>query len=274
MRSIQRVLRGTTDLSEDVNDFSTDPVPFAYTEGEYVYVGAEVPFNQLWIEPGAPNAAAASISVDVWWAQRWAAVVDLADGTKTGSASLAKAGRVQWALDQHKGWDSEYDSARIEGLEGTAIYGMYWLRLSWNASLTGSTTLKYVGQKFSTDGDLFGRYPDLNKSALMTSFKTGKTDWNDQAYMAAEIIARDLMARKIILARGQIFDHSRMLEPSVHKTAELIYRGFGMPYEPMRQRAERDYEKAMNKDFFRVDRDRDGRLSDRDKRHSTSWMTR
>ncbi len=272
MRSIQRVLHQASDVSEAVNDFRTGAAAFAYTAGEYLYVGAEVPFNQLWIEPGTANAAAAAVAVEVWWANAWVSVVDLVDGTRVSSAPLAQAGRVQWALNISKGWDREQESARVTGLSGTNIYWMYWLRMSWSASL--SATLKYVGQRFSADTDLYGYYPDLNNAALKTSFAAGKTDWVEQAYMSAEIIARDLIGRKIIMARGQIFDHARMLEPSVHKTAELIYRGLGQAFEPNRLAAARDYAASMNRDFFRVDANADGHLEPRDKRMSTSYMTR
>lgn len=274
MRSIQRVVHNTTDVSEAVNDFRTGAAAFAYTTGEYLYVGAEVPFNQLWIEPGVANAAAAAVSVDVWWAQAWTPVVDLVDGTRAATAPLAQAGRVQWSLNIQKGWDREDESARVTGLDGTAIYWMYWLRMSWTQTLTPGATLKYLGQRFSSDNDLYGYYPDLNNAALKASFAANKVDWNEQAYMAAEIIARDLIGRKIILARGQIFDHSRVLEPSAHKTAELIYRGLGRAFEPNRVAAARDYAASMNRDFFRVDANADGHFGQRDKRLSTSFMTR
>lgn len=274
MRTIQRVLHQTTDISQVVNDFRDGSYAFAYTAGQYLYVGGEVPFNQLWVEPLTFNSVASVLSVSTWWARSWVPVVDLVDGTSPAGKGLARAGRVQWALDRVKGWDVEEDSADVTGLSGTAIYWMYWLRMSWSATLSSSTKLAYVGQRFSSDLDLFGSYPDLNNADLMTSFAAGKTDWGEQAYMAAEAIARTLIGRKIILSRGQIFDDARLVEPSVHKTAELVYRGMGKAFEANRLAAAQDYAKAMNQDFFRVDRNGDGRLDAGDKRHSTSFLTR
>lgn len=277
MRSTQRVLHGTSDISEIVNDFRTPAYTFAYTlGGDALYIGSEVPFNQIWIEPTAPNAIAADVAVQVWWSNAWNAVVDIHDGTKTlgGTKSLAQAGRIQWNLDRLKGWDVEEESDDVDGLSGTQIYGFYWLKLTWTATLTPSTSLKFIGQRFSRDTDLYGFYPDLNNSAMQESFAADKANWNEQAYMSADVIVRDLIARKIILARGQIFDHSRFLDASIHKTAELIYRAMGKPFAENRAEAAKSYAAAMNKDFFRIDRNADGRLDPREKAESTTFLSR
>lgn len=277
MRSTQRVLHGTTDISEIVNDFLGSGYVFAYTTaGGALYIGAEVPFNQIWIEPTVVNAVAANLTVKAWWSGAWQSVVDLHDGTKAqgGTASLAQAGRVQWSLDRLKGWDIVDTSDDVTGLEGTEIYQMFWLKLTWSANLTATTKLKFIGQKFSRDVDLYGIYPDLNNAGMLASFASGKTTWIDQAYTAADAIVRDLISRKIVRARGQIFDHARFLDASIHKTAEIIYRGMGPAFEPQRKSASEDYSKAMNKDFFRVDANADGRLDPQEKNVSTSFLSR
>jgi hypothetical protein len=277
MFSIQRVLHGTTDISQTINDFRTGAYTFAYQAGQYLYLGSEKPFNNLYFEVGTANDQASVASVDIFWGVAWHAAVDVIDDTAAAGASLAESGRISWSTDIFKGWDLIDRPAQYSALGVTAeIYWMYWARLKWSADLNASTTLKYLGQKFSDDTALFSYYPDLKSSDVMTAYGAGaaKSDWNEQAYMAAEIIIRELMAKKIILARGQIFDWTRFLEPSCHKVAELVYRGLGSAFDARREAAAKDYKAAMNRDFFRVDVDQDGQLSPRDKAYSQTFMTR
>lgn len=269
------MLHGTTDLSLAVNDYRAGEAAFAYASGDYLYIASEVPFNNLWFEMGTVNALAATVSVEVFFGQTWYAAVDIVDQTLLSGASLGQSGRIAWTLNRLYGWDLIQDPNLYTGLGVTLpVYWMYWARLSWSASMTAETTLKYIGQKFSLDTDLTAYYPDLASSDLMAAFQSGKTDWKEQAFMAAEAIVRDLIGRKIIRSRGQIFDWSRLTLPSVHKVAELIYRGLGKAYEDNRAAAHKDYSDAMNRDFFRVDADLDGHLDPCDKWRSQTFMTR
>ncbi len=151
---------------------------------------------------------------------------------------------------------------------------MYWVRFSWDHTLTATMTLKYLGQRFSSDSELTSYYPDLANTNLMASFGAGKVDWIEQAYMAGEMIIRDLMSRKIVVARGQVFDWARFTEASCHKVAEIIYRGCGSAYDDNRKGAADDYKAAMNKDYFRVDINQDGALEPLEKNISQTFMTR
>jgi len=274
MLSIQRVLHGTTDLSAAVNDYRAATAAFAYTTGGYLYVASEAPFNALFFDIGSANAAVAALTVELWWSNGWYAAVDVVDETKVGSASLGQSGRVTFSPNRLYGWQIEADSANVTGLSSTAIYDMYWARLSWSANLTGSTTLKYVGQKFASDTELSSFYPELSNAALMESFEAGKTSWDEQHFMAAEFIARDLIARKVIASRAALLDWSRLTEAACHKAAEIIYRPFGDAYETRRAAAARDYKAAMNGDFFRADLNANGRLEPAEKSFSVGWMTR
>jgi len=269
------VLHDATDLSLAVNDYRADEAAFAYADGDYLYIASEVPFNNLWFETGTVNAIATTVSVEVFFGQTWYDVVDIVDQTLLSGASLGQSGRISWTLNRLYGWDLVQDPNLYVGLGVTLpIYWMYWARLSWSASMTAETALKYIGQKFSGDSELTGAYPDLANANLKTLFQSGKTTWDEQSFMAAETIVRELVGRKIIRSRGQIFDWARLTEPSIHKTAEIIYRGLGSNHETRRQAAASDFSKAMNRDFFRVDADLDGRLDPCDKWRSQTFMTR
>lgn len=277
MLTTQRVIHAATDISVKVNEFRAVNYTFAYTAGQYLYVGSEMPFNHLHFElaSGGANAVASAASVALWWNTAWVAAVDVVDQTTDaagGTKSLAQSGRITWTCNIDSGWSQAVKASDVTGLSAFNIYELYWARLAWVSSLTSTTALSYIGQKFAADTDLFGYYPDLNNTTMMGRFRSGKTDWNEQHFMAAERIARDLIARKLIFSRSQIFDCGRLLEAGVHKAAQLIYAGLGQGFAANFAAASKAYEAAMNSDNFRLSRSE--RLTESDKAHSTTFGTR
>ncbi len=270
MRFEQRVIFNTTDISETVNDFRSGTASFAYTAGQYVYIGSLVPFNNLFFEVGSANDVASALSVDVWWGDTWAPVVDLHDGTN----GLFNSGRIVWSTEIDQGWDDERESEDIPGLSGTKIYNMYWARFSWSATMNVATTIKYIGQKFADDDILASYYPDLTLAAIKEQFETGKTTWDEQHYMAAQIIVNDLKKRNIIVGRGQILDYSDFEQAACHKLAETVYRAFGPSYFDQLAIAAKDYEKHLNLPFAKVDKLLNARLEPVERVFSTRFMTR
>jgi len=271
MRHDQRVIYASTDISAKVNDFRAGTQSFSYTTGTYLYVAAVLPFNHLWFEMGTVNATAAiTPTIEIWFGNAWVPAVDVIDET----LGLTLSGRLSWATDRLKGWDPEQSSEDVTGVTSFKIYNMFWLRISWSANFTGSPTLKYVGQKFSTDDTLYSYYPNLNNSLTLTSFESGKTDWNEQHYMAAEQIVKDLRKRNLIESRAQVLDWTLFEDASCHKVAEIVYTPLGNAYLALRQEAEAKYKAAMNMQFHSLDKNADGNLSREERRVSTSSMTR
>lgn len=270
----QRVIHGTTEISLSVNDWRTGAYTFAYQSGQYLYIGSEVPFNNLYFDIGTPNAVASTLSIQQWFARQWTDAVDIIDETSVSGVSLSKSGRINFRPHDHKGWDDIYRVSDIPELSTFNIWDFFWCRFAWNHTLTPTMTLKYMGQKFSEDGDLFVYYPDLNNSALMTAFASGKTDWNDQAFAAAEFIVRSLVSKNLIWSKGQILDANRFIEPSVHKTAEIIYSAFGSAYSNNKEAAHEAYKLAINMGRFVIDLHGDSKITRDDKRHHTMFQTR
>lgn len=266
----QRVIHQTTDISTLVNDYRTGSYTFAYQTGQYLYIGSLLPFNNLWFEVGTPNAVAATVSVSMWWGHQWVSAVDVIDGT----SGLFNTGRIQWNTDIDEGWDLEQRASDVTGLSTFEIYNMYWARLSWSANLTPTMTLKYIGQKFSTDSILYSFYPDLQQSALLAAFASGKTTWDEQHYMATDRIIGDLKKRNIIKTRSQLLDYSLFSEAGCHKVAEILYKAFGLPYDEQRAAARKYYDESLNVKFFNVDIDATGRLDPIERDISTGFMTR
>ena len=264
----QRVLHQTTDISVAVGDFRSGVYAMTYVSGQYVYIGTSCPMNNISIDMTVVSAVTPNAPViEVWWGAAWVAVVDLIDQT----SAMTVSGRLSWALDLFKGWDYEQLSTTV-GLSGTAIYNRYWMRLSWPNNFTA--TLGFIGQKFSDDVSMASLYPDLMQSNILTGFKAGKTTWNDQHFMAAEAIIKDLRRRNIILKRGQVMDWTVFEDAACHKVAEIVYQAFGAPYKEHVIAAKQRYETEMNTRVFVVDITLDGHLDEKEKINTSGWMVR
>lgn len=271
----QRVLHNTNDVSVAVNDFRSAAYTFAYATGDYLYIGCECPFGNLWFDVATANDVTAACAVQYWDGTRWVDAVDVMDETAAGGKSLAQSGRISWNVNRRStGWNIMERSTDITELASTNIYDRYWMRFAWSATLKPTTAVTYIGQRFHTDAVLFSYYPDLRSPSLMDAYESGKTDWNEQAYMSAEVIVRDLVNRAVITSRGQILDCAVFVAASCHRCAEIVYRGVDASAETARVKAARlAYDEAMPK-VYRVDTDNDGDLKPVEKRSHSSFQKR
>lgn len=265
----QRVFFNSTDISIATADYRVGTYAITYTTPDYIYIGSSTPFNNLWMELSTVSGASAgSPSVQVWYARAWTNVVDIIDQT----AGMTASGRVSWELEIFKGWDIEQKSSDVTGLSSTNIYDKYWLRLSWPNAFTAG--VGFIGQKFSDDTVLQGHYPDLLQPAILEGYKTGKTNWNEQHFMAAEAIVKDLRKRNILQDKGQIFDWTVFEEASVHKLAEIVYSAFGTAYREHALEAHKKYNSEMANKILVIDENKDGRVDSMETKASQGWMTR
>lgn len=225
--------------------------------------------NILGVET-TPGSVGAVPTLEIWFGNEWVPAVDVADGTN----GLSTSGRLQFNTEYTKSWDVELRSYDVTGLETTSIYNMYWFRLSWSNDFKPTTTIKYIGQKFSDDNTLYSFYPDLAQSQILAAFEAGKTDWNEQHYMAAEHIIRDLVKRSIIRSRGQLLDYYLLVDASCHKVAEIVYTAFGIPYFDQLKVARTAYKEAIDLKYFKADQNGDGRLDPFEKKVEAGFGTR
>ena len=264
----QRVLHQTTDVSIAMGDYRAGVYAMTYVAGQKLYVGTSAPMNNLWIEIStAAVIATGTPVVEVWYNQSWVNVVDIIDET----SAMTVSGRLSWTLDLFKSWDYEELSTTV-GIANTSIFNRYWLRISWPNNFVA--TLGFIGQKFSNDLSFASTYPDLMQSAILTGFKAGKTNWNEQHFMAAEFIVKDLRRRNIILKRGQIMDWTVFEEASNHKVAELVYQAFGAAYKDQAIEARKKYEIEMSTRTYVIDLNMDGHISEDEAQNKSGWMTR
>lgn len=263
------------DISNTVNDHKSDSqvLPIVAAEDK-IYIASLLPFNHKWIEMTVVNDQASVITADIWWGNKWNPALDVLDFTASSGVALAQSGIFRFQTDRLKGWDRELDGFDVTGLTGVNINDYYWMRMNFSGDLNALTSIKYIGHNFSDDDDLYSYYPDLNNANLQDSFDTGKTDWKEQHFMAAQVIIRDLRTRNIILERDQIIDYELFNEASIHKVAEIVYGAFGEDHRDDMKVARDRYKEAMNLKQYNVDRNRDGRVSEIERCTSTRNFTR
>lgn len=263
------------DLSNSLNDFMSDSETIALVAADdYIYIGSEHPFNSRWIEVSTVNDASSVVSVDIWSDSAWNAAVDVQDDTAVSGVTLARSGVLTWSIDRTYGWTKETKSSDVTGLTNTNIYDMYWVRLSFSVDLNVNTALKYIGFKFANDTDLGAEYPDLVLSATQDSFESGKTDWNDQHFLAAEKIIKKLKRAQIIWSPNQILEWRNFNDAAVHRCAEIIMNAFGDAYEDNRERARKYFNEGMDMRQYKVDSNEDSILDDAEKSSSIRIIRR
>ena len=264
----QRVFYDEIDISVQMGNYRNNHYDISYTVGEYIHIGTTFPFNHVWIEltKNANHTPDAPI-IEVWYNNQWTAVVDIIDGT----AGMQQSGRISWATELNSGWQMAEKSETV-GLPSTAIYNRYWVRFHWAGHF--DSKLEYIGQKFSDDYSLAASYPDLLQPAILEGFKTGKTTWDEQHFMAAEAVVKEIRKRNFVLARGQVFDWTVFEDACCHKVAEIVYNAFGAPYREAMIEARKKYNEELNSRCFAVDSNANGHLDSMEQIEKQGWLTR
>jgi hypothetical protein len=237
-----------------------------------IFIASDLPFNHKWIEMSVVNDVTSVISIANWFggSDGWKSCVDVIDSTD----GLKQSGYITWKTDKLKGWNLELDSDTVTGITNPAIYNMYWLRLKFSVNLKATTKVKAICNKFSDDTILTDYYPDLANTDLMTAFEAGKTTWNDQHFIAAEIIIRDLKKMNVIKSASQLMNFELFAEAGAHKVAETIYNALGKPYLDQRANAKKAYEAAINVNMFNIDNDRTGNAEPEELQYRSGNLSR
>lgn len=265
------------DFSAYLNDFhngSHTITSFVALE-DAIYIGNTVPFNHIYFKLNAFNTNSSLISVHYWNGQDWVNSVEVVDETMTNGKSFSQSGFVTWTPSKDDSWvsdDTNYKNSTVTGLTSVCIYDLYWLKINFSANLS-SIGLDWVGQKFSDDDTLGSEFPDLVRSAVMTAWEAGKTTWEEQHVITADIMAKDMMAKGLILEKGQILDRFDLDKPSVQKVAEIIYGGLGADYVDQKLACRKEYDIRLNTSLPKVDINMNGRV-DTNERTQTGKLYR
>jgi hypothetical protein len=261
------------DKSVELSDIYSQSVTVNYVAAtDAIFIGTFLPFNHKYFELSTINTDPTSVTVEVWDGDRYHECVDIIDQTSVSGASFARSENIRFTPNRDKSWTRELDSFEVDGLESTVIYNMYWTKLTFSNDFVAE--FKYIGNKFSTDTELYSYYPDLNNSSLKTQYESGKTTWDTQHLMAANAIVSDLIKRRIVFSANQILEPEVFEEAARHKVASIIYGAFGDGYREDKNEALKRYSESMNMNIFNVDSDLDGRLDVKEKVDSVRFMSR
>lgn len=230
-----------------------------------IYIGSRLPFNHLYfkLDGANVNANASVMTVSYWDSGEFRSAVDLIDETASSGATLAQSGFVTWSTDRDYGWireDTNYGGNTVTGLTTVEIYDLYWCKITVSADLTAGVAFSWVGQKFSNDNDLGAEYPSLVRSTFIAAYESGKTDWEEQHMVVAELIVDDLIDLGLILERDQILKKDDLKSSSVSRLAQMIFTGMGDDYSKNRELAENEYRARLNKVMPRIDLNINGRI--------------
>jgi len=263
------------DYTNELNCFTSKTALINFTLNEdYLYIGSDLPFNNKYFQVATPNEQNATIFIEYWDGNKWVAAIDVIDETKINNKSLAKSGHIQWSYDANQSTMSADDTKDIAALSSLKINSLFWLRISFTASLSNLTALKFIGQKFSEDEDLAIFYPEMSLANTKAQFTSNKTDWNDQHFIAAEHICRKLKVDGIIKHPNQILNWRIFTEASVHKVAEMIYLAFGDDFNDNRKIALEYYNQAMKNVINQIDLNNNAVLDSHEKFFRSGFMTR
>lgn len=264
-----------TDLTLTLSEYNSQTATVSLNaDVDYLYIGTSLPFNHKWFEVSSANVTAATPFIEIWYTNQWKSVVDILDRTDSSGTPMAQSGNLEFTPNRDFGWDIELDSDDVTELANAPLtYNKYWMRISYDANV--SFDLKYVGQKFASDTQLFAKYPIFDSTSLRNSWDSGKANWDEQMFAASDEVIEDLISRRIIWDRNQVLDLATLRNPTIHKCATLIYRGLGANRNPEQLKdAEEKYLHSMDKKQWRVDLDRDAQLDPVERKMSTIFMTR
>lgn len=255
------------DFSVALNNYYNSTEILNLKTTDYLYIGARLPFNHCFFKLDSVNTSQASLSVDYWSADGWANCVEVLDSTN----GFKQSGFIEWTPNRQTSWAREStndEGETVDGLESVTIYDRYWVRIKTDTDFEGETIpgeteldpdtildvqVSWIGNLFSDDNDLGAEYPDLVRGEVKTSFKSGKTNWEEQHVKAAQVIIQDLIDKNIIEEKGQILDWREFINASVHKTAEIIFNSFGDDYRDNSADARKEYLQRISKRIYRVD---------------------
>jgi hypothetical protein len=250
-----------TDCTSELVDYFAGTKVIAYTAGDYIFIGSPWPFNTLYVKPSVVNAVSAVLSISLWDGTTWRATKRVLDGTATSGVPLAKAGTIQFLPDRNINAWMSCDTQRpdgtewITGLVGVCLYDLYWARLSYSATLTTTMALAYMGHMFLTnDLALESEHPILSRTGVKTAVKSGKTDWEEQRYIATSLIIDDLVRKNIITSGNQLLDPVKLENATISKTAQLVYSIFGDDYADQTKAAKDEYDLRIKNPLLTIDR--------------------
>jgi hypothetical protein len=262
------------DLSVNLNKYDSIESEFTYISNQdYLYIGSRLPFNSIYFKLKQLNENPANMYVEVWDGENWEFVDELIDETN----GFKKSGYITFTPNRDAGWFMESTNSTggsIPGLQNVIIYDKYWMRVTFDADFTDPVSLSWIGHIFADDAELESEYPDLGKSSVKASYKTGKTNWEEQLVRASEIVIEDLMINRNIIDSSQILDRYDYKSATIQKAAEIIFNAFGDDFVDQKQRAREEYQRRLSIPTKKIDLNANAVEDLFESRNTQGWLSR
>ena len=253
-----------TDYSlQNQEEAATVPLEMVSAE-DWIYVGQHYPFNNFFIQIDTANAVSSTMSIQYWGgkSQEWVDALDILDNTSVSGATLARSGIIQFTPDVDHIWHGVADTKNEPqplGLETLNIYNVHWMRFKASADTTAGSAAKRIAYAFTQNQQLDNI--DVTINQFLTSFASGKTNWDDEIITASMQLVSDLRRKGLIVSPGQILRFDDVSLAADLKTLMLIYKNLGPGYQAKLEMTARDYENALSLTRFSFDTNEDAFLS-------------
>ncbi len=262
------------EITKEINSYKADTYLLTMLSSDAIYIASDFPMNHLYIKMGYnSNIINSVLSVSYYGSQGWSPSVNTNDYTKC----FLKSGFIDFTPNKDVPWlltNTNTNGQSVEGLESVTVYEKYWTKLTVSQNLTAAIELEYIGHKFSDDEDLFSEYPIFNDNSFLSGFEAGKTNWEEQAIKASDLIIQDLIKKNVIIGAEQILNRNVLLPASVCKVAEIIYNAFGRDYVEQRLLAKDEYSKRLDLSRYVVDQNNNGIIEPVDVQFKQGWLSR
>ena len=249
------------DLSVSLNDYYSGITPFNFDyANDALYFGTTLPFNHFYAEVTTANTTVSStISMSHWDGDEWKDCVEVLDETSLNGYTFGQSGYITFTSSKNNSWNrDDTDQMTSSVLTTKTIYDLFWTKLEVSADMTAA--IKWIGNIFSNDYDLRSEFPDLLRSEVLSTFQTGKTDWKEQHYIAANVIIKDLIAKKVMLDPNQVLAYEDLKSASVQKVAQIIFNALGDDYLDQYKLAEKEYYTRLDKAYVKIDYNQNARV--------------
>lgn len=257
-----------TDLSL-VNQDDSENVVVDY---DAIYIGKQIPFNNLFIQTKVANATPANLKVSFYdSSNEFKPVVDVLDGTN----GLKRSGVVQFVPNENDSWlrrdtDEMPEFSDLKTNLGKVIYNLYWLKLETDVPVDITTEIGRITYAFTTEQQMKVIEPDLDH--YLSAF--GQTNWEPQIMAASEEIAIDLKSRGLIIDEGQIIQFDDFALAAAYKAVSFIYFNLGPDFDSKNSKAMAQYKANLKTRRLSVDKDMDGKLDTAEMKNTIRSLVR
>jgi hypothetical protein len=254
-----------TDFSRKLKDFGTSSVSIELQLGEYIYIGYEKPFNQIFVELEEVNTSGGLLSAEYFDGSAWQPLNSLIDETE----DFSKSGFL--FFDKPSSWaEGEVESV-----------SKFYIRLSTTVSHSVGVLVQGIGILLSNDLDLEGIRSNIvskhnnGESWVLKHEAARKAIVDELRRKGNRVVTNDDKNNPLVtegkkfkdLTEFDLLEPEQLRQASMYKTLSMIYLDElsdeeGDKYERQGMRYENSFYQALNVFALAIDFDNDGLADD------------